>query len=158
MTSEAEVPPVTTGRCVCGELRYSLDDLPLFTHACHCLDCQRRTGTAFAMTTIVMRRDLRITHGVTSAKQTSPRSTTYGCATCNTTIYVASTAFPSTIVLRPGTLDDSTVATPRAHVWVRRKQAWLMLPEDVPQFEEGYDRDATWPAASLARMKAAEGS
>ncbi len=34
--------------------------------------------------------------------------------------------------------------------------AWLTLPADVPQFYENYDRDTTWPAASLERMKAAE--
>lgn len=147
---------VSTGRCACEELRYRLEALPLFTHACHCLDCQRRTGTAFSMTTIVMRDDLSITHGEAVAKQVSPRSTAYSCATCNTTIYVASTAFPSTFILRPGTLDDPKVAAPQAHIWVRRKQAWLTLPKDIPQFDEQYEQDVTWPPASLARIKAAD--
>jgi hypothetical protein len=31
-----------------------------------------------------------------------------------------------------------------------------MLPDGVPQFDEQYDREATWPAESLARVKAAE--
>ena len=57
--------PLATGRCVCDAVRYRLDAPPLFTHACHCLDCQKKTGTAFAMTTIVLRDDLVITHGST---------------------------------------------------------------------------------------------
>jgi hypothetical protein len=149
---------VSTGRCVCEDLRYQLNGAPLFTHTCHCLDCQRKTGTAFAMTTIVLRDDLVITHGRTVATPLSPRSTAYACAQCQTTIYVASTRFPFTVTLRPGTLDDPAVATPQAHIWIRRKQAWLTLPEDVPQFHENYDRDTTWPAASLERMRAAERS
>jgi hypothetical protein len=147
---------VSTGRCVCEDLRYELHGAPLFTHACHCLDCQRKTGTAFAMTTIVLREDLVITHGTLSAAPRSPRSTAYACAACETTIYVASTRFPATVTLKPGTLDDAAIAAPQAHIWVRRKQAWLTLPDDVPQFYEQYDRETTWPAASLARVKEAE--
>jgi hypothetical protein len=146
---------MTTGRCRCEALRYELKAAPLFTHACHCLDCQRRTGTAFSMTTIVLRDDLIITEGNTSARKISPRSTEYACASCGTVIYVASILFPATVILRPGTLDDPSIATPQAHIWVRRKQAWLTLPDDVPQFAQQYDRDTTWPRESLQRMRAA---
>lgn len=150
-------PPVATGRCECEALRYALAAPPLFTHACHCLDCQRRTGTAFAMTTIVLRSDLAITQGELVARKVSPRTTIYSCADCRTFIYAASTAFPATITMRPGTFDEETLVTPKAHIWVRRKQAWLSLPEGVPQFQEGYDAETTWPAESLARMHAAVG-
>ncbi|MGH9884856.1 MAG: GFA family protein [bacterium] len=147
--------PVRTGRCVCEDLRYRLAALPLFTHACHCLDCQRRTGTAFSMTTIVIRDELAITQGEMRLTQVSPRRTVHACASCETPIFTASTAFPATVTLRPGTLDDTRLATPGAHIWVRRKQAWLILPDDVPQFDEQYDRETTWPEESLARFRAA---
>jgi hypothetical protein len=147
-----------TGRCRCEALRYELGAAPLFTHACHCLDCQRRTGTAFSMTTIVLRDDLRITHGTTSSQKISPRSTEYLCANCGTVIYTASTRHPETVILRPGTLDDPSIATPQAHIWVRRKQGWVTLPSGVPQFKEQYDRESVWPADSLARLHAAERS
>jgi len=147
---------VATGGCSCGSVRYRLDAPPLFTHACHCLDCQKKTGTAFAMTTIVLRGDLVVTRGATSATVLSPRRTAHGCAACDTWIYIASTRFPATLTLRPGTLDDASVAAPQAHIWVKRKQAWLALPAGVPCFEENYDAEGTWPAASLARLRAAE--
>lgn len=145
---------VNTGRCVCEDLRYQLNGPPLFTHTCHCLDCQRKTGTAFAMTAIVLRADLVVTHGRTLAIPRSPRSTAYACAQCQTTIYVASTRYPNTLTLKPGTLDNPVA--PQAHIWVRRKPPWLTLPAGIPQFYENYDRDTTWPAESLERMKAAE--
>jgi hypothetical protein len=148
--------PVATGRCLCEAVRYRLDALPLFTHACHCLDCQKQTGTAFAMTTIVLREDLVITHGETSPTRLSARSTAHGCGVCDTRIYVESTRFPGTVRLRPGTLDDASIATPQAHTWVKRKQPWLLLPADVPRFDENYDREQVWPAASLARLSAAQ--
>jgi len=148
--------PVATGRCLCEAIRYRLDAPPLFTHACHCLDCQRKTGTAFDMTTIVLRGDLVVTHGATSPTVLSPRRTAHGCAACDTWIYVASTRYPATVTLRAGTLDDSSIATPQAHIWVKRKQSWLTLPAGVPCFDENYDMESTWPVASLARLRAAE--
>jgi hypothetical protein len=155
MTREAGIEKVVTGRCACEDLRYRLEALPLFTHACHCLDCQRRTGTAFSMTTIVMRDDLVFTHGEQRAKTVSLRSTLHSCAKCETAIYTESIAFPSTVILRAGSFDDTTVVAPQAHIWVRRKQVWLTLPEGVPRFEEQYERDTTWPSESLARLNAA---
>lgn len=149
---ESQTPSPITGGCVCGELRYVLRAPPLFTHACHCLDCQKRTGSAFGTTTFVMRNDLGITHGQLSAERTSVRSTAHSCPSCRILIYTESTEFPS-VILNPGTLDDPSIAAPQAHIWVRRKQAWLTLPADVPQFEEQYDRDTTWPADSLARYR-----
>lgn len=53
--TKTQMSHFTTGRCECEALRYELGAVPLFTHACHCLDCQRRTGSAFSMTTFVMR-------------------------------------------------------------------------------------------------------
>ena len=36
------------GGCACGAVRYKLTNTPLIVHACHCRDCQRLSGTAFA--------------------------------------------------------------------------------------------------------------
>ena len=141
-----------SGRCVCGAVQYQLRERPLFTHVCHCLDCQRRSGTAFVMTTFVMRDDLVFTHGQPEAQRASSTRTRYSCSACATLIYIDSSEFPS-IILRPGTLDDPSIAAPQAHIWVRRKQAWLSLPDDVPQFAEQYDLSTTWPASSLARFR-----
>src|SRR5262249_55623686 len=41
------------GGCSCGEVRYRLDSRPLFTHCCHCLNCQRQTGSAFVINLLI---------------------------------------------------------------------------------------------------------
>jgi hypothetical protein len=147
---------IATGGCLCNAVRYRLDAPPLFTHACHCLDCQKKTGTAFGMTTIVLRDDLVITHGATVPTALSPRRTAHGCAACDTWIYITSTRHRASVTLRSGTLDDASIATPQAHIWVKRKQPWLALPDGVPTFDENYDPESTWPTASLARLRVAE--
>ena len=79
--------------------------------------------------------------------------TDYVCPACATLIYIDSTQF-SSVILKPGTLDDPSIVAPQAHIWVRRKQAWLSLTDDAPQFTEQYDRTTTWPASSPARFEA----
>jgi hypothetical protein len=37
------------GGCTCGEVRYRVTSDPLFVHCCHCLNCQRQTGSAFVI-------------------------------------------------------------------------------------------------------------
>ena len=124
------------GGCQCGTVRFELRDRPLFTHACHCLDCRRRSGSAFGMTTFVLRNDLKFTQGELVHKPTSPRTTVYRCAACNTTLYSSSVLHPSTLTLRGGTFDDPNFVEPGAHIWVKRKHHWIVIPEGVQQFEE----------------------
>jgi hypothetical protein len=147
--------PVGSGCCVCERVRYRLDVRPIFTHVCHCLTCQKMSGNAFSTTTIILREDLAVTDGEMTALIPGPSSTVYGCAICRTRIYTESARFPVTFALKPGTLDDTSLATPQAHIWVKRKQRWVILPPDVPCFDENYDAQATWPAESLARFAAA---
>ena len=45
------VPP--EGGCACGEVRYRVTSDPLFTHCCHCLNCQRQTGSAFVINVLI---------------------------------------------------------------------------------------------------------
>ena len=45
-------------------------------------------------------------------------------------------ARPGFVVLRMGTLDDTSTVEPCAHIWVASKQRWLELPAQVPQFAQ----------------------
>jgi Glutathione-dependent formaldehyde-activating enzyme len=41
------------GGCACGAVRYRLASAPMFVHCCHCRDCQRQTGSAFALNALI---------------------------------------------------------------------------------------------------------
>ena len=41
------------GGCACGAVRYRLTSDPLFTHCCHCLNCQRQTESAFVINLLI---------------------------------------------------------------------------------------------------------
>ncbi len=139
------------GHCDCGEIEYVLLNKPLFVHACHCLNCQRKSGSAFALTCFVVGSDISLEKGRTTPKALGPEVTQHGCPTCGAGIYVVLSTFPAAFLL-PSSLDDPRGLTIGAHIWVKRKHAWLELPGGVPQFDEHYDQGQTWPKESLNRL------
>ena len=151
------VTAAMTGACQCGELRFDLTDKPLFVHACHCVKCQKSSGSVFGITTIILESDIRISTGSLTIEPmaAAPHRLRHLCAECRDHIYTTATNHPATALLRNGTLDDPRQLLIDAHIFVKRKRPWLSLPEDVLQFPAGYDREKAWPTDSLARLKQA---
>ena len=132
------------GGCRCGAVRYTLalDTLPP-TYACHCLDCQTWSGSAFSLQTFQPEAALTVTGPVVVYEFTTPSgrtSTQRMCGVCHARIYNTNSARPNVAVVRAGTLDRSNELRVVAHIWVKRKQHWLTLPDGVP----------TWPEAAPA--------
>ena len=51
------------GRCACGDVRYRLLDAPIVTHCCHCRWCQRESGSAFALNTVIETDRVEVAQG-----------------------------------------------------------------------------------------------
>ena len=147
-----------TGRCSCDSIHYEITGEPLFTHACHCSLCQRRSGSAFGLSMLLEASQFKLTRGETTAVEITADSGNkkhnHFCASCGTVIFGSSPALPGLTVLRPGTLDDTSRVKVQAHIWVKSRQPWFVLPDDVPCFETMYDRGAVWPESSLRRYQA----
>lgn len=141
------------GTCHCGESTYRLSGRPLFTHACHCYDCQKRTGSAFGITTFILRREFECLSGAEKAFEVSANSTQFSCSTCDTRIYRVSKNFPESLIINPSTLEDLDIGTPDAHIWTKRKRPWLTLDAGIPQFDEEYETNDVWPQESLQRLE-----
>ena len=130
------------GGCRCGAVRYSLalEKLPR-TYACHCRDCQTWSGSAFSQQTFLPEAALITTGSLSVYELTTPSgrvSKQRVCGICHTRIYNSNSARPGVVVVRAGTLDQSDQLDVVAHIWVKRKQPWLKLAENVP----------TWPEAA----------
>ena len=128
------------GGCRCGAVRYTLalDVLPP-TYACHCLDCQTWTGSAFSQQTFVPEVSLSVTGPLAVYEFTTPSgrsSIQRMCPVCHTRLYNTNSARPGVVVVRAGTLDRSDELDITAHIWVKRKQPWLTLPAGVAAWDE----------------------
>lgn len=147
----------TQGGCSCGQVRYELLNPALFIHACHCMDCQNTTGSAFLIYLVIDQRDFRVTGNVAHTSLPTGSGAgrdVYACAACGTQLWTRYLKAPANIVsLRAGTLDDTSEIRPAAHIYTSTMQPWLNLPTGVPAFEAMYDLNAVWPAESLERLQ-----
>ena len=127
-----------TGHCQCSAISYSVTAEPVFTYACHCAECQKRTGSAFSMGMVIFTNSLQVEGELTTWSRTSDEGATntrYSCADCGNIIYGIADNSADFAKLQAGTLDDTSAVEPEVHIWTRNKQAWLSLPDRVPKFE-----------------------
>jgi len=81
----------------------------------------------------------------------------YFCPECGNRIYHANPKMPQFIRLKPGTLADTSVLQPDYHTWVKRKHAWLQIPDGVSQFEtEPQSMQEVIAAVTATRIKRAQ--
>ena len=148
---------VREGRCACGSVRYRLASDPLFTHCCHCLNCQRQTGSAFVINLLIEADRVELLAGdpqpVDAPRDDGSKQRIYRCPTCQVAVFSEYTR-PEVRFVRAGTLDDPSTVTPDVHIFTRSKVGWVALPDSTPAFRVYYDRKALWPAASLERIDA----
>mgnify|MGYP003390578485 CR=1 FL=1 len=139
-----------TGGCLCGAVRYTLaDGFRFLPYACHCTDCQSRTGSAFSEHMLFARADLTITGELDSGDYTQPsgaQSSIWGCAICKTRIFAENDKRPGFASLRCGTLDNSAAVVPAAHIWVSSKQPWIQIPIDAKSMEQQPRTMEEWAA------------
>jgi hypothetical protein len=149
------------GGCACGEIRYRLTSEPLFVHCCHCLNCQRQTGSAFVINLLIETDRVELLAGepepVKVPRSGGKNQVIWRCPTCQIALYSKYTS-PRLRFVRAGTLEDPARYEPDVHIFTRSKLPWVTLPESVPAFNVYYDTKKLWPAASLERLEAAMSS
>ena len=145
------------GGCTCGEVRYRLTSDPLFTHCCHCLNCQRQTGSAFVINLLIETDRLELLAGVPQPvdvpRDDGSQQRIFRCPTCQVAVFSQYT-HPGIRFVRGGTLDEPREVRPDVHIFTRSKVNWVTLPDSVPAFDVYYDTRSLWPSASLERLDA----
>ncbi len=150
------------GGCACGEVRYRLKTGPMFVHCCHCHDCQRQTGGAFAINALIESDRIELLSGeprpIRMPTDSGGVHDIYRCPTCQTALWSDYGGRPQMRFVRASTLDDPEAMSPDVHIFTRSKLSWVGLPADVPAFDIYYDTKTLWPTASLARREALFGA
>jgi hypothetical protein len=144
------------GGCACGAVRYRLASEPLFVHCCHCLNCQRQTGSAFVINLLIEADRVEILAGEPQPVDV-PRDRgaqrIFRCPECQVAVY-SRYGSPAVGFVRGGTLDEPRAVVPDVHIYTRSKVDWVRLPEDAPAFTGYYDMKRLWPEESLRRWEA----
>jgi hypothetical protein len=141
---------VFEGGCECGAVRYRMTTEPIFVNCCHCRDCQKITGSAFAINAMIESDRLELLSGEDELLNEGQGSR---CPRCNGLLWGAHRLFGDRVkFLRVGTLDEAERIRPDAHFFIRSKHPWVTIPADVPAYDAlPADRD---PPAMSAETKA----
>lgn len=119
--------------CSCGQLRAEVDGEPVRVSVCHCLACQRRTGSAFSIQARWPREAVRITGKAREFVRTSDDGDEerrfYFCPECGATVYYLTDA--ELVAIPVGVLAEPDFPEPTVSVWESRKHAWVTLPDGV---------------------------
>jgi hypothetical protein len=145
-----------SGHCRCRAVSYVLEAAALpSSYACHCLDCQTQSGSAFTIQLPLKEDRLKFQGDLVHWEHKDSRgklTTQSFCALCMTRLYSINSGRPGIAMLRGGTLDTSDQLSPKLHIWVKRKQQWIGLPPEAETYQEGapIDRMQSAFAANFA--------
>ena len=132
---QSSAPSACEGSCLCGAVRYQLLRDPLTVYACHCTDCQRRTGSAFALSMLVVREAVDLIQGdpTTYFAKFADGRTKHGrmCSFCGTRLWGEPLRNKAILVIQPGNLDRGNEFQPVAHQWTRSALPWIVFPPGV---------------------------
>jgi len=130
------------GSCLCGAVRFEIDKVRALTH-CHCANCRKLTGAAFATYAHVDADKFRFVAGEDSivAYESAPGSFRYRCKTCGC-LTPGKASYLPTVSIPAGLLDDDPDVRPRLHVFTSSRAPWWTIQDDLPQHEKwvpGYE-------------------
>ena len=127
------------GSCLCGVVKFKIDEfLPQAAH-CHCSMCRKFHGAAFATIAGVLRSKFRWVEGADALKgYTAENGTTRTfCRHCGSSLTFSSPRAPEDEVeIALGTMDEDVPVEPSAHIFVGSAANWAVLSDDLPQYEE----------------------
>jgi hypothetical protein len=147
------------GGCTCGRVRYRLKRAPMITHCCHCTWCQRETGSAFVVNTLIETSEIELL-GEAPVILDTPSASGKGqwiarCPHCQIAVWSHYPTAREAAFVRAGTLDDKQAIRPDVHIFTARKAGWVTLADGKPAFEEFYpDRLSIWGREATDRWEA----
>ena len=135
--SGAELP--LTGGCGCGAVRFEVTAAPVSAAYCHCTRCQRRTGTAAAITARVAPGSFRLVAGEEHVRAWEPDDgfEKMFCGLCGSALFSRNPQDPSVIGVRFGAFDRDPGIRPQHRQFVAYAAPWEPIPDDgLPRYDE----------------------
>lgn len=153
--------PAITGGCQCAAVRFRILTAPLFCYACHCIDCQKDSGSAFSLHATIETYNIKVisqakpslvilTPDSSKPQEISRRAI---CSRCKTILWGDDSQWDYAVNnVRIGTLDFPGIMEPDIHMFVGSKLGWLDLPKNAKTSQKGFDYKTAWPKSSLKRL------
>ena len=137
MATSAEARKTRVASCGCGQLSIRVAGEPRAVGVCHCLACQRRTGSVFAALA-----------GFSAPFEVSGRATEYVrtgdqgarfrfrfCPVCGTNVFHTEEGVEGSVSVAVGAFADPEFPAPTLSVYDCRRHPWVVLPPGTIAFE-----------------------
>jgi len=124
-----------TAACSCGQLTVEVEAEPVRISVCHCLACQRRTGSAFGVQARFERDGVqvsgRFTEYVRLSDEDGEERVFRFCPECGATVFYTTGDAPELIAVPVGAFADPSFPPPTRAVYGERQQPWVRLPKSL---------------------------
>lgn len=127
-----------TASCRCGQLQATITGEPVRVSVCHCLNCKRRSGSAFAVQARWPSAQVQIdgeSKTFVKVADSGNRATFHFCPDCGSDVYYTidgkfDDKFNDLVAIPLGVFDDPYFLTPAFSVWENRKHDWVEIVGD----------------------------
>ncbi len=128
-----------TASCYCGQLSVEVQGEPQGVGACHCLACQRRTGSVFAALAGFL-TPYKVTGIATEFVRTGDQGAKFRfrfCPVCGSTVFHTEEGNESKwVAVAVGAFADPSFPPPQDSVYDCRRHPWVRLPQGVVVYEK----------------------
>lgn len=130
------------GGCLCGKIRFRITGNIRNIVYCHCSQCRKAQGSAFATNGIVATDDFTFLSGESelTGYEATPGQTKYFCKHCGSPVLSRNNASPQQVRIRLGTIESAISERPAAHIFVSSKADWDEICDALPQYDS-YEPD-----------------
>jgi hypothetical protein len=129
-----------TGECHCGSLTVVASGEPERVYLCHCVACQRRTGTAFHFGATYLKERVRLDGPrkvYERGADSGSRIRFHFCPDCGTNLYWEGDRNPAVCGVAVGAFGAAAFPPPSDSIWEESMFPWLGMPGEAVHFREG---------------------
>jgi hypothetical protein len=126
------------GSCLCRQIRYKAVAAPLFQAYCHCQDCRKNGGSAFAALVFVPIESLSWQGKPQTFSHSSNSGSTmtkHFCPNCGSQLFGTNSAKPDRIHIKVGTMENAKWFQPQCNVWASSRLPSTPVNPDVKDFD-----------------------
>ena len=129
--------------CQCGNLTAAIAEggEPMVI-ACHCIDCQKRTGSPFGQIAYYQTGQVAVSGEASEFTRPCDSGNTFTtgfCPRCGSTVYARASQYPGIVGVTVGTIADPAFPAPIRSVYEQSRHHWLAVPEAIPGYARGRD-------------------
>ena len=130
---------IHTASCLCGGVRYRIEGALPPLQICHCRQCQKAQGGAFAAVLPVPAGRVHFDGGesLLQAYESSPGKQRVFCGRCGSPVFSRRESLPGVLRLRAGLIDGPLGVKPASHAHTASRCDWWDIDDGLPQYDQG---------------------